>query len=130
MSDVDGDRAPGVAGIAEDRPREAISGYLIGLVLAGILTAASFTIAQSGLIWAPAVPFTLIVLAVGQIGVHLVFFLHLTAGPDNTNNMLALMFGIIIVFLLIAGSVWIMDHLNHNMMPTPAMMRMGAQATQ
>lgn len=55
-------------------------------------------------------------LALAQIGVHLVFFLHLGTGADNTNNILALAFGVLIVFLVIAGSIWIIAHLNANMM--------------
>ena len=54
------------------------------------------------------------VLAIAQIGVHLVFFLHITTGPDNVNNVLALAFGVFIVFLLIVGSLWIMYNLNQN----------------
>ena len=61
-------------------------------------------------------------LAIAQIGVHLVFFLHITTGPDNTNNTMALAFGVLVVFLLVAGSIWIMGHMNHNMMlPASAM---------
>ena len=55
---------------------------------------------------------------VAQIGVHLVFFRHLTTAPDNTNNVLALAFGVLIVALIIGGSVWIMNTLNDRMMPT------------
>lgn len=58
-------------------------------------------------------------LALAQIGVHLVFFLHLGTGADNTNNILALAFGVLIVFLVIAGSIWIVAHLNANMMSMP-----------
>jgi cytochrome o ubiquinol oxidase subunit IV len=58
----------------------------------------------------------LVVLAVAQIGVHLVFFLHITTAPDNTNNVLALAFGVLIVALIMAGSLWIMAHLNANML--------------
>jgi cytochrome o ubiquinol oxidase operon protein cyoD len=57
--------------------------------------------------------------AVAQMGVHLVFFLHVTTGPDNTNNVIALAFGVLIVLLVIAGSIWIMGHLDHNMMMDP-----------
>jgi cytochrome o ubiquinol oxidase operon protein cyoD len=64
------------------------------------------------------------VLAVAQMGIHLVFFLHITSGPDNTNNILALAFGILIVLLVVAGSLWIMYHLNHNMIPMDQMMQM------
>ena len=74
---------------------------------------------QTNLLWPPGVPVGLIVLALAQIGVHLVFFLHLGIGPDNTNNILALAFGVLVVFLVIAGSVWIMANLNANMMPMP-----------
>jgi cytochrome o ubiquinol oxidase operon protein cyoD len=58
------------------------------------------------------------------MGVHLVFFLHITTAPDNTNNVLALAFGVLIVALVIAGSLWIMDNLNENMMPMHQMMQM------
>jgi cytochrome o ubiquinol oxidase operon protein cyoD len=50
------------------------------------------------------------------MGVHLVFFLHITTGPDSTNNLLALAFGVLIVFLVLAGSLVIMANLNENMM--------------
>jgi cytochrome o ubiquinol oxidase operon protein cyoD len=63
------------------------------------------------------VPVALIVLAIAQMGVHLVFFLHITTGPDNTNNVLALAFGVLVVFLVVIGSIWIMAHLQGNMMP-------------
>jgi cytochrome o ubiquinol oxidase operon protein cyoD len=56
------------------------------------------------------------VLAIAQMGVHLVFFLHITTGPDNTNNVLALAFGLLIVLLVVVGSIWIMYHLDQNMM--------------
>ena len=57
------------------------------------------------------------VLAIAQIGVHLVFFLHITTGPDNVNNILALAFGVLIVFLIMIGSLWIMYNMGQNMMP-------------
>ena len=66
----------------------------------------------------------LFVLGIAQMGVHLVFFLHITTGPDNVNNLLALAFGVLIVLLLIVGSLWIMSHLNHNMMPMDRVMQM------
>ena len=54
------------------------------------------------------------------MGVHLVFFLHITSGPDNTNNVLALAFGVLIVFLVMIGTIWIMSHMDANMAPDPA----------
>src|SRR5438067_245941 len=83
-----------------------------------------FYVTGTRLIWSPAIPAALVVLAIAQIGVHLVFFLHITTAPDNTNNVLALAFGVLIVALVIGGSLWIMDHLNENMMPMHQMMQM------
>jgi cytochrome o ubiquinol oxidase operon protein cyoD len=111
------DAAPGEERIGAQEPAAGLVGYILGFVLAILLTIASFAAAQSGLIYGPAIISALVVLAIAQMGVHLVFFIHLTTGPDNTNNVLALAFGVFIVVLVVLGSVWIMTHLNHNMMP-------------
>src|ERR1700684_1734019 len=100
-------RAPGAPPILTGLEEEASSGlliYTIGLALAVVLTATSFWVANTSLLWGPGIPLGLAVLAVAQMGVHLVFFLHITTGPDNTNNVLALAFGILIVLLVVAGS--------------------------
>jgi cytochrome o ubiquinol oxidase subunit IV len=105
-----------------------IRNYLIGLVLAAGLTVASFWVASgTSLIYEPGVPMALAALAVAQMGVHLAFFLHITTGSDNINNALALAFGALIVGLVIAGSLWIMYHLNTNMMVPSDMMDMRTQ---
>jgi cytochrome o ubiquinol oxidase operon protein cyoD len=104
-----------------------VRGYLIGLASAALLTFASFWAVDTGLIWAPGVGIALAVLAIAQMGVHLVFFLHITTGPDNTNNVLALAFGILIVTLVVSGSLWIMANLNHNMLPMHELMNIHAQ---
>lgn len=114
------DAAPGEEAISEHEPAGGLVGYLLGFGLAIVLTVASFTAAQSDLIYQPAVISALVVLAVAQMGVHLVFFLHLTTGPDNTNNILALAFGVLIAGLIVLGSIWIMAHLDHNMVPMTA----------
>jgi cytochrome o ubiquinol oxidase subunit IV len=95
--------------------------YTAGLLLAVLLTATSFWVANTSMLWGPGVPLGLAVLAIAQMGIHLVFFLHVTTAPDKTNNVLALAFGILIVFLVIAGSMWIMTNLNNNMMPSELM---------
>ena len=99
-------------------------GYVVGLGLAILLTATSFFVAGTDLVWQPSIPVAIVVLAIAQMGVHLVFFLHITTGADNTNNVLALAFGLLIVFLVIGGSLWIMANLNHNMMPMDQLMQM------
>ena len=101
--------------------------YVVGLALAIILTGVSFWVASTSAIWGPGVAVGLIVLAIAQMGVHLVFFLHITSGPDNTNNVLALAFGVLIVFLVMVGTIWIMGHMNNNMMPDPMMMNLQQQ---
>ena len=107
------DRTPGV----ENQESTAnVLSYTVGLGLAIVLTIASFVVSQTNLLWPPGVAAGLIVLALAQIGVHLVFFLHLGTGPDQTNNILALAFGVLVVFLVIAGAVGIMADLNY-MMP-------------
>ena len=129
MTEIRYDRAPGDKPTPAELPVES-SGFLIytiGLFLAVFLTATSFWVANTSLLWGPGVALGLIVLAIAQMGVHLVFFLHITTGPDNTNNVLALAFGILMVILVIAGSLWIMTNLSENMMPPPELMNLHMQ---
>ena len=110
------DRTPGV------EHQEATANYLsytVGFGFAVLLTIASFVVAQTDLLWAPGIAIGLVVLAFAQIGVHLIFFLHIGTGPEHTNNLVALVFGLWIVFLVIAGSIWIIANLNWNMMDMP-----------
>jgi cytochrome o ubiquinol oxidase operon protein cyoD len=101
--------------------------YVIGLALALVLTGVSFWVASTSALWGPGVAVGLIVLAIAQMGVHLVFFLHITSGPDNTNNVLALAFGVLIVFLVMIGTIWIMTHMDANMAPDPALTNLQMQ---
>ena len=104
-----------------------VTAYVVGLVLALILTGVSFWVASTSAIWGPGVAVGLVVLAIAQIGVHLVFFLHITSGPDNTNNVLALAFGVLIVFLVMIGTIWIMGHMNANMTVSPELTNLQMQ---
>lgn len=123
MSDATGrtETAPGdEAGGEAQELGGGVIGYLIGLGLAALLTAVSFLLPAFNIVWAPSLPIALAVLAIAQMGVHVVFFLHVTTGPDNVNNVMALAFGALIVLLVIGGSLWIMHAMNANMMG-PAM---------
>jgi cytochrome o ubiquinol oxidase operon protein cyoD len=113
-TDLD-DISPGDTGLRG--LRRGLTAYGIGLALAILLTAASFWAAQSKLIYEPGIPVAIAVFAIAQMGVHLVFFLHITTAPDNTNNILALAFGVLIVVLVVFGSIWIMAHLGHHLAP-------------
>ncbi len=116
MSNTDlDDVSPGDTGLRG--LRRGLMGYAIGLAFAVLLTAASFWAARTNLIYGPAIPVAIAVFAVAQMGVHLVFFLHITTAPDNTNNVLALAFGVLIVVLVVFGSIWIMTHLSHQLAP-------------
>ena len=122
------DRAPGVgATLTEAEQLAGVLVYTIGLGLAVILTATSFWVANTSLLWGPGIHLGLAVLAIAQMGVHLVFFLHITTAPDNTNNVLALAFGVLIVILVIAGSLWIMGSLSSNLMPPAELMDLHMQ---
>ena len=116
------DHAPG------DEPEESAGHWVananLGLGFSIILTAAAFVLAGTHIIYGPAIPVALLVLAIAQMGVHLVFFLHISSAPDQTNNFLALAFGIFIVGLIVFGSMIIMANLNHAMMPMDTLMKM------
>ena len=115
------DTAPGDESGQDHEGAGGILAYTVGLGLAALLTLVSFTLPTLDWFWAPSLPVALAVLAIAQMGVHLVFFLHLTTGPDNLNNVLALAFGVLIVFLVITGSLWIMYEMNMNMTGPGAM---------
>ena len=104
--------------------RETVN-YLLGLGLATVLTLGSFWVASApSILYTPGLPMALAALAVAQMGVHLAFFLHITTGSDNVNNVMALAFGVLIVGIVIAGSMWIMYHMDMNMMTPDAMTNM------
>jgi cytochrome o ubiquinol oxidase operon protein cyoD len=130
MTDVRYDRAPGDIPSEEMEargPSQALI-YTLGLLVALILTATSFWVANTPLLWPGGVGLGLAVLAIAQMGIHLVFFLHITTGPDSTNNILALAFGLLIVFVVVVGTIWIVADLNGNMlMPSSDPMNMRMQ---
>ena len=99
--------------------------YMTGFVLSVILTAIPFWLVMSGVIENRIVTATL-VMAIGavQIVVHMIYFLHMNSRSEGGWTMLALIFTIIIVVIALSGSLWVMHHLNANMMPmSPDMMR-------
>jgi cytochrome o ubiquinol oxidase operon protein cyoD len=130
MTDVRYDLAPGDIPSEEMQawaPSQALI-YTLGLLVALVLTATSFWVANTSLLWPGGVGLGLAVLAIAQMGIHLVFFLHITTGPDSTNNILALAFGLLIVFVVVAGTIWIVIDLNDNMlMPSSDVMNVRMQ---
>ena len=100
--------------------RNSLFKYGSGLLLSIILTLASFWVSGTGTVWPGGVPVLLAALAIGQMGAHLLFFLHVSSGPESTNNIMALAFGIFIVGLVIFGSMIIMHSLDARMGNMPA----------
>ena len=127
MNEPETERLDVAPGIPHDSLFSESLSYVIGLALALILTGVSFWVASTDVLWGPGVATGLVVLAIAQMGVHLVFFLHITSGPDNTNNVLALAFGVLIVFLVMIGTIWIMAHMNANMGVSPELMNLQMQ---
>jgi cytochrome o ubiquinol oxidase operon protein cyoD len=101
-----------------------LQSYVIGFGLAVVLTLASFGAAVTHFVWAPGLPVLLAVLAIAQMGVHLVFFLHVSSSPDSVNTVLALAFGIFVVGLVVFGSMIIMANLSDYMMPMQELIQM------
>ena len=93
-------------------------GYMTGFVLAVILTAIPFWLVMGKVFDKPSTTaFIILGFAVVQIVVHMIYFLHLDAKSESGWNMLALIFTLVLVVITLSGSLWVMYHLNHNMMP-------------
>ncbi len=95
-----------------------LKGYMTGFVLAVILTVIPFWLVM-GKVFEQSSTTALILMgfAAVQIVVHMVYFLHMNARSEGGWNMLALIFTLVIVIITLAGSIWVMFHLNQNMMP-------------
>jgi cytochrome o ubiquinol oxidase operon protein cyoD len=94
------------------------SGYMLGFVLSVVLTAIPFWMVMSGTL--PSKQITALVImafAVVQIIVHMIYFLHMNTTSENGWSMMALIFTIVMVVIALSGSLWVMNHLNSNMMP-------------
>jgi cytochrome o ubiquinol oxidase operon protein cyoD len=98
--------------------------HTIGFGLAVLLTASSFALAATHLLTPASLVAALVVLAIGQMVVHLIFFLHITTAPAHKTNVLAILLTLLIIALVVIGSLWIMSQLNHHMMPMDQLMRM------
>jgi cytochrome o ubiquinol oxidase subunit IV len=96
-------------------------GYLTGFILSVILTAIPFWLVMAHVVTDSRVATGLImVFALAQIVVHMVYFLHMNTKSEGGWTMLALIFTMVLVVIALSGSLWIMYHLNENMMPVPA----------
>jgi cytochrome o ubiquinol oxidase operon protein cyoD len=121
QSDYNADAAHG----DEEHAHGSFRGYMIGFVLSVILTAIPFWLVMSGVLGSNQLTaFAIMGFAVAQIIVHMVYFLHMNGRSEGGWTMLALVFTIILVVIALAGSLWVMYHLNTNMMPVHDMRQM------
>ena len=99
-------------------PHSTLGGYAKGFILAVILTIIPFWMVM-GKVFAnsSAAGIVLLGLAALQVVVHMVYFLHMNTKSEGGWSMLAMLFTIMLLFIMLAGSIWVMYHLNHNMMP-------------
>lgn len=99
----------------------SMKGYLTGFALSVILTVIPFWLVM-GDVLDNALITTLVILALGgvQMVVHLVYFLHMSTHSEGGWTFLAMIFTITLVAIMLSGSVWVMYHLNNNMMPMTA----------
>jgi cytochrome o ubiquinol oxidase operon protein cyoD len=95
----------------------SLKSYLTGFVLSVVLTAIPFWLVMTGVLPPQTTGFIIMAFAVAQIVVHMIYFLHMNAKSEGGWTMLALIFTIIIVAIALSGSLWVMYHLNVNMMP-------------
>ena len=95
-------------------------GYATGFILSVILTAIPFWLVMAKVLPTPRMTGLVILgFAAVQMVVHMVYFLHMNAKVEGGWSMLALLFTVALVVIMLAGSVWVMYHMNANMMPTP-----------
>ncbi len=99
-------------------PHSTFKGYMTGFVLSVILTAIPFWLVM-GKVFDKSSTTAIVILAFAavQIVVHMIYFLHMNARSEGGWTMLALIFTLVLVVITLSGSLWVMYHLNHNMMP-------------
>jgi cytochrome o ubiquinol oxidase operon protein cyoD len=99
-------------------PHATLKGYLTGFILSVILTVIPFWMVMTkALASNDATTYIILALAVVQIFVHVIYFLHMNSSSEHGWNMLALIFTMVIVVIALAGSLWVMYHMHVNMVP-------------
>jgi cytochrome o ubiquinol oxidase operon protein cyoD len=102
-----------------EMPHATMRDYVIGFLLSVILTAIPFWLVMTMPLSVGTTGAIIMAFAVVQIVVHMVFFLHMTPKAEGGWSLTSLVFTVIVVVIMLAGSLWVMHHLNTNMMPMP-----------
>jgi cytochrome o ubiquinol oxidase operon protein cyoD len=98
-------------------PHASLRDYAIGFILSVVLTAVPFALVMTGALPKSVTAVAILLLAVAQIIVHMVYFLHMSPKAEGGWSMVSMIFTIIVVVIMLAGSLWVMSHLHDNMMP-------------
>ena len=99
-------------------PHATVKGYLTGFILSVILTAIPFWIVMGNVFdKSSTTAFVILAFAAVQMIVHMIYFLHMNAKSEHGWTMLALIFTVVVVVITLSGSLWVMYHMNHNMIP-------------
>lgn len=93
--------------------------YVTGFLLSVVLTAVPFWLVMARPLSDTATAVLILALAAVQMIVHVIYFLHLKSETEEGWSIMALLFTIIVVVIVLSGSLWVMYHLNTNMMPMP-----------
>ena len=101
----------------ESHNHGSFKSYMTGFVLSVILTAIPFGLVMTGALPTQATALIVMGAAMVQIVVHMIYFLHMNTKSEGGWTMMALIFTIIVVAIALTGSLWVMYHLNVNMMP-------------
>ena len=99
--------------------------YLIGFIASVVLTAIPFALVMTGALPPQTTALTIVAFAAVQMVVHMIYFLHLHPKSEGGWNMLAIIFTIVVVAIAVGGSIWVMWHMNTNMMPVHQMPSFG-----
>lgn len=108
-------------GHADSGSHSTLKGYATGFVLAVILTVIPFWLVMGKVFDKPHIT-AIVILAIAavQIVVHMIYFLHMTSKLEGGWSLLALIFTLMLLVIMLTGSIWVMYHLNANMMPVSA----------
>lgn len=99
-------------------PHASMRDYVTGFILSVILTAIPFWLVMTGTLSPGLTAAVIVAFAIVQVIVHMVYFLHMSPKAEGGWTLTTLVFTLIVVVIMLAGSLWVMHHLNTNMMPT------------
>lgn len=109
--------------VAAELPHASLRDYATGFLLSVVLTAIPFWLVMTRPLDAGITAAIIVAFAAIQIVIHMIYFLHMSPKAEGGWSLTSLVFTVIVIVIMLAGSLWVMHHLNTNMMPIPHDMR-------